>query len=153
MSTSEQPVQTTVRVHIDRRPYEVPSPTTGSHLYDIATIGPHRELFKAVTGDHEDDMIARDNHHIVLHEDDHFYSEKEFDIVVRARPRKVTSTNLTFDEVVSLAYDQVPVGPNIVFTVSYRHGPKANQKGTMISGSVVKIKEGMVFDVSFTDRS
>lgn len=66
-----------VRIHIDRQPYQSPTPTTGEALYNLADIGKHKELFKEATGDHEDKPVARDHTELHLHQDDHFYSEKE----------------------------------------------------------------------------
>ena len=42
------------------------------------------------------------------------------------RPARVFESGIqTFNEVVHLAYDPVPTGPNILFTITYRHGLKA----------------------------
>ncbi len=65
----------------------------------------------------------------------------------------VTATELSFDQVVDLAFNPRPVGPNIVFTITYRKGPKENPEGTLVQGGVVKIKDGMVFNVTATDKS
>ncbi|ROS38498.1 multiubiquitin [Amycolatopsis thermoflava] len=39
---------------------------------------------------------------------------KHHEVIVNGRTRVVTSSELTFDEVVGLAYDPVPSGPNWV---------------------------------------
>jgi hypothetical protein len=142
-----------VRIHIDRQPYESPTPTTGAALYALGGIGPHRELFREVGGNHEDEPVARDDVHIVLEQDQHFYSEKDFTIIVNAREKVVTDTGLTFDQVVALAFDTPPSGPNIMFTITYRKGPHANPKGSLLEGGDVKIKDGMIFSVTPTDKS
>jgi hypothetical protein len=36
--------------------------------------------------------------------------------------------------VIQLAYEQPSTGENIVFTVTYRKGPKENPEGTLIEG-------------------
>jgi hypothetical protein len=53
---------------------------------------------------------------------------KRFKIVVNARPKEVADDEQSFNQIVALAFNPVPTGPNIVFTISYRKGPKENQK-------------------------
>lgn len=78
---------------------------------------------------------------------------REITIIVRGRPRKVSGRRISFDEVVALAYTPVRTEPFIVYTVSYSRGPKANPEGDLFRGQTVKIKEGMVFCVTETDKS
>ena len=78
---------------------------------------------------------------------------REITIIVRGRPRKVSGRTISFDEVVALAYNPVRTEPFIVYTVSYSRGPKANREGDLFRGQSVKIKEGMVFCVTETDKS
>ena len=74
-------------------------------------------------------------------------------IIVNTRPKEVYGTEITFEDVVHLAYDPLPTGGDIEFTVQYRRGPEPAVEGSMTPGSTVKIKERMVFGVSFTDKS
>ena len=78
---------------------------------------------------------------------------RDFKIIVNAREKTVHSEELTFAEVVELAFNPAPSGPNIVITVTYRNGPKENPQGTLTAGNSVKIKNGMHFNVTATDRS
>jgi len=142
-----------VRIHIDREPYESPSPTTGAELYTLGHIAAHRDLFREVSGDDEDELIPRDAINIHLKPDEHFYSQKVFTIAVNAQKKEVAETKLSFDEVVKLAYPIPPDGQNIMFTIKYRKGPKENPKGSLLEGETVRIKNGMIFDVTPTDRS
>lgn len=142
-----------VRVHIDRQPYETETPTTGAALYALAEIGPKFELFREVTGDDEDEFIPRDHTPIRLAQDEHFYSQKDYRIVVNAREVFVESRHLSYEQVVALAFNPVPVGPDIIFTVTYRKGPRQNPKGTLAPGESVVIKNGMIFVVTQTNRS
>jgi len=72
---------------------------------------------------------------------------------VNARPKEVADDEQSFNQIVALAFNPVPTGPNIVFTISYRKGPKENPEGTMTPGQTVEIKDGMVFDATATDKS
>lgn len=74
-------------------------------------------------------------------------------VIVNGRKKVVTTDELTFDEVVALAYDPVPSGPNWVFTITYRRGGGNKPEGTLRPGESVKVKEGMIFNVTATDKS
>ena len=77
--------------------------------------------------------------------------EKEITIIGNARPKKVPSTEVSFEQVVNLAFDNnPPSGPNIVITVSWRHG---NEQGSLSAGGKVTVKGGTIFDVTATDKS
>lgn len=78
---------------------------------------------------------------------------KDFTIVVNGRQKVVTAKELSFSEVVSLAFDNLPTGPNIVFTITYRRGEGNKPEGSLVEGEKVKIKEDMIFNVTATDKS
>jgi len=142
-----------VRIHIDREAYESPNPIAGEALYKLAHIAAHRELFREVGGDREDQLVPRDATEIHLKQDDHFYSQKAVTILVNGEPHEETETRISFEQVVKLAFPVPPVGTCIEFTVTYRNGPPANPKGTLTAGHSVKIRNRMMFDVTATDRS
>lgn len=60
---------------------------------------------------------------------------------------------LTFDEVVELAFNPRPTGPNWYFTVSYRRGHGNKPDGSLVEGQAVKVKDRMIFNVTATDKS
>jgi hypothetical protein len=142
-----------VRIHIDREPYESPDPTTGAALYVLGKIAANRELFREVDGDLEDELVPNDNTPVRLKKDEHFYSQRDFHIIVNARPKVVTERFLSFAQIVALAFDNPPTGPNIMFTITYRNGPPKNAEGSLLEGQSVKIKDKMVFNVTPTDKS
>lgn len=74
-------------------------------------------------------------------------------IIVNGREKKATGDVLSFGQLVNLAYDnKPPSGPNVVITVTYGRGEGGN-KGTLLPGGTVTIKNGMIFNVKATDRS
>ena len=79
--------------------------------------------------------------------------DKESKIIVNARPFVVTAKEMSFEEIVALVFDSSQRGPQIVFTVTYRKGDDKKPKGTLVEGQTVKIKDGMIFDVTRTDKS
>jgi len=60
---------------------------------------------------------------------------------------------ISYEEVVKLAYGTLPTNPNTIYTVAYSNGPNSNVKGTLTKGRSVMVKEGMVFNVSKSDKS
>jgi hypothetical protein len=79
--------------------------------------------------------------------------DKNITIIVNGRQKVVTAKELSFAQVVALAFDTPPTGQNIVFTVTYRKGEGNKPEGTMVEGDVVKVKDGMIFNVTATNRS
>lgn len=73
--------------------------------------------------------------------------------IVNAREQSTSAKTLTFEELVAIAFPAVPSGPNVLFTVSYRRGRGDKPEGSLLAGDVVKVKDGMVFVVSATDKS
>ena len=72
----------------------------------------------------------------------------EFTVIVNGRPKKVTKSVLSFEEIVALAFNPVP--PNAFFTVTYSHG---NTGGSLTPGRTVPVQNGMKFDVTETGQS
>jgi hypothetical protein len=76
----------------------------------------------------------------------------EVTIIVNGRKRTVDEKDISFEDLVELAYPGSPVGPNIVYTVAYRKAA-GNRSGDLLAGQSVKVKEGTIFDVTQTDKS
>ncbi|PVY40871.1 multiubiquitin domain-containing protein [Pontibacter virosus] len=78
---------------------------------------------------------------------------KEYNIIVSGRPRTFKGKEISFNEVVMLAYGATPQNPNTAYTVTYKRGEGNKPEGSMDAGDVVKVKEGMIFNVSATNKS
>ncbi len=78
---------------------------------------------------------------------------KEYTIVVNGRQKTVTAKELSFSDVVKLAFDSPPTDANVIFTITYRRGEGNKPEGTMVDGETVKVKDGMIFNVTSTNRS
>lgn len=77
---------------------------------------------------------------------------KHFNIFVNARRHSWEEHTINYSQIVDLAFPP-PCGPNEIFTVQYSRGPKENREGTLVEGQKVEVKNGMVFDVTRTDKS
>jgi hypothetical protein len=83
----------------------------------------------------------------------------------RAKPKTVTiivngerheipkKEELTFDEVVDLAFNPRPPGQQIHYEITYRRGHGNKPEGHLLEGDSVKVKDGMIFNVTYTDKS
>ena len=74
-------------------------------------------------------------------------------IVVNGDRREVPGSRVTFGEIIAIAYPVPPPGTDVQFTVQFTRGPESKPAGTLIEGQSVKIRNGMEFDVTPTNRS
>lgn len=89
-------------------------------------------------------MSDTDSDHVTGH-------NKTITIIVNGRPREVSGHELTYAEVVAIAFPNDQPDPNVIYTVAYAnpHG----KDGTLVAGQEVHIKDGMSFNVTKTNRS
>ena len=78
---------------------------------------------------------------------------KTTEIIVNGRKKAVTGDTISYEQVVNLAFDNNPPrGEFIVITVTYSKGEDAKE-GSLLPNGTVKLKKGMVFNVTATDKS
>ena len=80
-------------------------------------------------------------------------SKKTVTVIVNGKEKTVEKDDLTYDDVVALAFDSPPTGDNILITIVYRRGHGDKPEGSLVPGGTVKVKDGMILDVTATDRS
>ena len=99
--------------------------------------------------------MQHDQEHKPEHGDkDHGHpDEKGYSIIVNGRNRTDEDEELTFDRVVSLAFDDPPTGEFICFTITYRRAGGRKPEGTLIEGESVKVRDGTIINVTVTDKS
>ncbi len=76
---------------------------------------------------------------------------KSITIIVNGRKREVAEKTMSYEEIVKLAFPDDPSNQDFDFTVAYAnpHG----KDGELVPGQEVHVKEGMVFNVTKTNRS
>lgn len=141
-----------VRIHINREVFETPNPTTGEALYRLADIPKQQDLYRVDEGNDEDDRVPRDETEIHLKKDDHFYSQKVFDVLVNGDAHELIAKWVTYNRVVEF-YLGDGGQPSNEYLVKYSHGPAENPSGTIAPGQKVKVKDGMRFRVAGTGES
>ena len=77
----------------------------------------------------------------------------ELTIIVNARPHIWKEANISFEQLIALAFGSYDNNPNKGYTVTYSRGWDPKSEGTMVKGAVVRVKNKMIFDVTATDKS
>lgn len=86
--------------------------------------------------------------------DKHDKPGKEITVIVNGRPRQVEKEELTFAQVVQLAFENAPTNEATAYTVTYKRGGNAQKpEGSLVAGENLKLKKGMIINVSATDKS
>lgn len=87
----------------------------------------------------------------ISHSDQAPGQNKTIIIIVNGRQREFVGQRISYIQVVQLAFPNDQPDANIEYTVAYAntHG----KDGTLVDGQDVKVKEGMIFNVTKTNRS
>ncbi|MEO6003422.1 MAG: multiubiquitin domain-containing protein [Opitutus sp.] len=130
---------------------------SGATLHALANGGQHEAIFLEVLGGTDRLIEPHDLVDLNAPGIEHFITGPKppltFEIMVNSRPEIVNDRRVTFEQVVQLAF-LGPHGPNIVFSMTYRHAasePHAGELGA--SGAVEVKKKGTIFNVTKTDKS
>lgn len=84
---------------------------------------------------------------------DNHKDHKEITIIINGTAKVIQKERLTFEEIITLAFDNPPTGDGVQFTVQYSRGHSDKPKGTLVEGQSVQAQDGMEFDVTQTNRS
>ena len=80
-------------------------------------------------------------------------------IVVNAQERIVPldqlsfTCELSFEKLITLAFDSQPTIRDQMFTVTYRNGAGSPTDGVLLQGESVRVQNDTIFNVTATDRS
>jgi hypothetical protein len=81
-------------------------------------------------------------------------NDKQFDIIVNGKQKTVLSKELTFEEVVHLAFPSAVLNDDqAVYTVTYKRAEGHKPEGELVQGETLKVKDGMIINVTRTDKS
>jgi hypothetical protein len=86
------------------------------------------------------------------HELEEALHPRESEIIVNARKRTVKGEEVSFEEIVQLAFPGSHE-PNVAFSMTFRHAASEPHAGELGPGGHVKVKNGTVFNVTKTIRS
>ena len=80
-------------------------------------------------------------------------TDKDFDIIVNGTNHPVPNDEVSFDQVVDIAYPDGGRGPLIKYTVDFYNGAGRPPEDKLTENQKAKVKDGTVFNVTRTDRS
>lgn len=85
--------------------------------------------------------------------DDKQEKQKNITIIVNAREKVWSEKEISYQQVIELAFGSYSSDPNVVYSVTYSKGEEPKHEGSLVDGSSVKVKKGMVFNVTQTNKS
>jgi hypothetical protein len=129
----------------------------GATLYTLANIGDDEAVFLEVRGSEDRLIEPADLIDLTAPGVERFITAprppKTFEIIVNSRPREVDQKQVTFEQVVQLAFPG-PHETNVVFSMTYRHAASTPHAGELGAGGSVEVKKkGTVFNVTRTVQS
>ena len=130
---------------------------SGAVLYELANPGSEEVVFLEVRGG--EDRLVEPEELIDLTKPgiERFITAPKvpptFEIIVNSRPKTVTHREVTFKQVVQLAFPGEHAA-NVVFSMTYRHAASKPHAGELGAGGVVEAKrKGTIFNVTRTVQS
>lgn len=133
------------------------SAISGAILYSLGKVGVGEAVFLEVRGGQDRFVEPGDLIDLTTPGIERFIVGPKpvptFEFIVNARPRVVNAPRVTFEQVVALAFPGAH-GPNIVFSMTFRHAASQPHAGDLGPGGVVEVKtKGTIFNVTKTDKS
>lgn len=130
---------------------------TGFEIRELGKIPKDDEIFLKIKEPWKDESILDETEVDLARPGiEHFFSKekpKHLTIIVNGREKLWEEKEISFEQVIILAFGSYQESQNRVFTVTYKGGPDQNQQGTMVKGDKVKVKNKMIFNVTATDKS
>ncbi|OMP80148.1 multiubiquitin domain-containing protein [[Flexibacter] sp. ATCC 35208] len=130
---------------------------TGAQIRELGNIPADHELYLDIQDGWQDDLITDDEIVDLAREGkERFVSrppKHDYIIIVNARQKEWKAANISFEQVVVLAFGAYDNNPNIGYTVNYSRGWEPKPEGTMVKNSILRVKNKMIFDVTATDKS
>ena len=80
-------------------------------------------------------------------------ADKHIEIIVNGTRHPAPRDEVSYDQVVDIAYPDGGRGPLITYTVNFYSCAGRPDTGKLTKGQEIKVKDGTVFNVAHTDRS
>lgn len=127
----------------------------GIQIRELGTIPADQDIFLDLKEGWQDDHITDDEVvDLARPGKEHFVSKPKSRIIfVNSREKQWNKDEISFEQVVVLAFGSYDNNPNKGYTVTYSRGYEPKPEGTMVKGSIVRVKNKMIFDVTATDKS
>lgn len=80
-------------------------------------------------------------------------TQKKVTIFVNGTPHGEEKNDISYNEVVTLAFPDYPQHPERTYSLTYERGHGEKPEGILSPGGSVKVKDGMRFTVKHTGQS
>ncbi|MEP6676765.1 MAG: multiubiquitin domain-containing protein [Ferruginibacter sp.] len=127
----------------------------GAQIRREGAVPDNYDIFLFVNGGYEDEPVE-DGEWIDLARPgiEHFISKRlEITIIVNGKEKPWDKKQISFAEIITLAFGTYNNTPTMVYTVGYEDGPKQNPEGSMTKDAIVFVKNKMIFHGTATDKS
>lgn len=129
----------------------------GVQIRELGNIPAEDDIYLDIKEGWQDDQILDDEVvDLARPGKEKFFSkpkETEVTIIVNACSHVWRDKNISFEQLVALAFGSYDNNPNRGYTITYSRGWESKPEGTLVKGAVVKVKNKMIFDVTATDKS
>jgi len=129
----------------------------GIQIRELGNVLATDEIYLDIKEGWQDDQILNDEVvDLARPGKERFFSKpgsSEFTIIVNARPHIWNEVEISFEQLIVLAFGSYDNNPNKGYTVTFSKGWDPKPEGTMVKGSIVRVKNKMIFDVTATDKS
>lgn len=130
---------------------------TGIEIRKLGNISEEYDIFLKIKEPWKDEEINDDTRiDLARPERENFISKRkstQIIIIIKGKPIEWNKPEISFAEVIKIAFRQYIDSPTMVYTVGYEDGPKENREGSMLKGSSVFVKNKMIFHATATDKS
>jgi hypothetical protein len=79
--------------------------------------------------------------------------QKAVIIIVNTRPKEWFEKEISYEQVIVLAFGNYTNNENMKYTVDYARGDESKHEGSLIKGQSIKVKKEMIFNVTQTNKS
>lgn len=125
----------------------------GGALYTLANVSDDQAVYLDSHGGEDRQIEPGDQIDLTQSGVERFVTAaRKYEITVNTRPRSVTGSLVTFEQIVQLAFPGSH-DPNIEFTMTYRHAASTPPTGELGATGTVRVKNGTIFNVTRTVRS
>ncbi len=129
---------------------------SGSDLYKLAKVGNEQAVFLDVRGGTDKLIEPEEMIDLTAPGIERFITAPRpthgIEIIINARPNVVSGPNVTFEQIVNLAFPGSH-NSNVMFTGTYSKAASAPPNGVLSAGNIIKIKKGSIFNVTQSDKS
>lgn len=78
---------------------------------------------------------------------------KKVMIIVTGREKNVEKDKISYEELIILQFGSYESNPDVEYSVTYSNGNQHKPKGVLEKGESIMVKDGMIFNVTKTNKS